>query len=371
MYGWIKGVSAGVYADITCKAGFGSEQDTVRVYCVEPIGKYVENSFTDLFTLIYAQPSVGSISALYFNRNILLQLMSETCTIHSLYKWPQTWSAKTNRDTDLYDADGSKYKVSKSMISGQGFTVYGDTGLSDGWVYGNIDGTNRWGFVPISHISTKGTVSQYRNLNWLWPVVTATGKNKANFISSPYGRRDLGSSSMHKGIDITTGTPGEIRGYEVVSSFEGEVTHISTNPNSSTGYCVSVRSFAVDPISGKKLVAIYMHLKEMPRVVRGQIVSSGDLLGYVGNTGSTSTGYHLHFEANNQNVSVGDGSTVRNYYANLINPLFFFTDYTNNYIIGTNADKKDNDEKIIIDKTSAAVARYYGAYWYGDDIEEK
>ncbi|MBQ8015449.1 MAG: M23 family metallopeptidase [Clostridia bacterium] len=292
--------------------------------------------------------------------------MSDSCTVYSLYRWPQTWSTKCNRNTYLYSAKDSNYSTKEFMESGTAFTVYGDNGTSDGWAYGNINGTNDWGYVPISHVSTKGTVSQYRRLNWLWPVSSNEGQTKANFISSPYGKRDT-SSGMHKGIDITTGTSGEIAGYDVVSAFEGNVAYISTDPNSGTGYCVAVRSKTADPISGKYLVAIYMHLDQKPTVLRGQPISKGEKIGYVGTSGSTSTGYHLHFEANNRNVSIGDGGDIRNYYANLINPLFFFTNDSNNYIIGTKADKEGNDDKIIINSGSDAVSKYYGAYWYGND----
>ncbi len=501
--GRITGISAGKYADITCKAKFGSESDKIRVYCVESTGSPVESGFENIFTPIFAEPNSLKVVAWYFDLYTVMRFwvinifpalkllapsattvdaneliffnskctvlgkygsyayitfdngsgerdgfvkyarlsnppegflklsaknmdvwgnnwpnpdkkltsnykgnnkidwdvadesivsfneetgqvtglkpgkttitatvdgMSYECIIHSLYRWPQTWKTKTNCNTNLYRADTSEYVITNYMPEGTLFEVFGDNSTSDGWAYGRatINGTYYWGYVPIDKVSVKGTVSQYRNLNWLWPVSTGEGQTKANYISSPYGKRDT-SSGMHKGMDITTGTPGEIAGYNVVSAFEGTVSYISTDPDSGTGYCVAVRSKTTDPISGKKLVAIYMHLNEEPIVQFGQSVSKGTTLGYVGNTGSTSTGYHLHFEANNRNVSIGDGGTIRNYYANLINPLFFFTTYRNNYIIGTKDDKEDNDDKIIINSGSDAVAKYYGAYWYGDD----
>ncbi len=502
--GKITGISAGGYADITCKATFGSESDIIRVYCVESIGSPVKSGFEKIFTLIYAAPTVSRVVAWHFDFASIVKFLAEkifpamklltsstttvnanefmifsskcdvlgrynsyayitfdngngerdgfvkysrlsntpkgflelsakninvwgdnqtysdkklttdyngkskidwdvadesvvsfnkktgqviglkpgkttitatvdgmtgTCTVHSLYQWPQSWKTKTNCDTKLYLADTSEYKASKSMPKGTAFEVYGDNGTSDGWAYGKatINGTVSWGYVPIDRVSVKGTISQYRNLNWLWPVSSKEGQTKANYISSPYGKRDT-STGMHKGMDITTGTPGEIAGYDVVSAFEGKVAYIGTDPNSKTGYCIAIRSEKVDPVSGEKVVAIYMHLNQKPIVQFGQSILKGQKIGYVGNTGSTSTGYHLHFEANNRNVSIGDGGTIRNYYANLINPLFFFTNYSNNYIIGTRDDKKGNDDKIIIDSGSDAVSKYYGAYWYGDDI---
>ncbi len=323
-------------------------------------------------TVVKFDNQTGQITALKPGRTTITATageMKSTCTIHALYRWPQQWTAKANCDTHLYKAKGVSYEKNKEIAKGKDFIVWGDDGSNDGWAYGNIKGTDYWGYVPISHISTKGTISQYSSLGWTWPVGTPDNENKANFISSPYGRRTA-EPTMHKGFDITTGVPGEIAGYDVVSAFRGKVIYIGYSE--STGHCVGIQSEKTDPISGEKMVAFYMHLNEIPCVEYGQKVNKGDCLGYVGDTGN-SGGYHLHFEVNNKNASIGDGSTARRYYAYLINPLFFFTDYTNNYVIGVESDKREigNENKIIIDKDCSTVKQFYGAYWYGDDREEK
>lgn len=299
--------------------------------------------------------------------------MTDTCIIHLLYKWPQAWTTKTNKSTYIYVAEGNEYKTNKYLSAGSVFVVQGDCGTSSGWAYGyhSVGETKFWGYIPIADVSTKGTVSQYNNLGWRWPVITPDNSAVANYISSPYGKRDT-NPSMHKGMDITNGISSNenldesIDGYEVVSAFAGKVVYVSTSSASSTGYCVGVKSNVKDPVSGEYYIAFYMHLKKIPVVTWNKTVSKGETLGYVGNTGN-SYGSHLHFEANNKNASIGDGSTARDYYNYLINPLFFFTNSSNNYIIGTIIDKKDNDDKIIINKDSDAVAKYYGAYWYGND----
>lgn len=302
--------------------------------------------------------------------------LSETCTVHSLYKWPQTWTTQTNRDTYLYRADGYEYKEDKALVKGNSFVVYGDEGGSDGWAYGNISGTETWGYIPISHISTKGTVSQYRNLKttlnglevpWIWPVRdTKNGvvqSSTATYVSSPYGKRDVEGSTMHKGIDITTGYPGEIKGYDVVSACSGKVVYVGSNKNSDFGYCLSIRSDEKDPVTGLYYVVTYMHLETLPVVRINDYVTANQVLGYVGNTSSnTKMGYHLHFEINCKNSSINDGSGTRNSYDNLINPIFIFVDKC---VIGTASDKKDGI--VVINQTSDAVSKYRGAYWYGDN----
>lgn len=489
--GKITGMSAGGYADITCKAKLGSESDKIRVYCVESIGSPVKSGFENFSTPIYAAPTASKIVAwhldfaslirnfirivapvmkyivppgttanvnemMFFNSkceilgkyksyayitfdngsekrdgfvkysrlsNIpkdFLELsaknmnvwgdgiaysgkvltsdykgeikwkvadesvvkfndetgqvtglkpgkttitatadgMTKECTIHSLYRWPQTWKTKTNCDTSLYTADTSEYKVTKTLPILTSFEVYGDNGTSDGWAYGcaTINGIDYWGYIPIDKVSVKGTISQYNNMNWPWPVVTPSGKNKADYISSPYGRRNRGTG-MHKGIDITTGTPSEINGYEVISAFSGTVNYVSRNEDLLWGYCVAITSdeSIKDPISGKQFVAIYMHLKNKPEFFVGQTVKAEKLIGYVGTTGD-SDGYHLHFEVNNQTGSIYEvngkeySEAGRKSYNSLINPVFFYM-----------------NDGIRYNPNSEAELYYYKTYWYGND----
>lgn len=304
--------------------------------------------------------------------------MTATCTVHSLYRWPQTWSTKTNSNTSLYRADTSEHKESRYLASGTPFEVYGDNGTSDGWAYGRatINGNDFWGYVPIDKVSVKGTISQYRNLkttlngarvSWLWPVRdTKKGvpqESTATYVSSPYGWRNLGNSSMHKGIDITTGKEGQIEGYDVVSTCAGKVVYVGYDSTSDYGYCLSVRSDEKDPITGMNYVVTYMHLNSPPIVERWDDVVVGQILGYVGNTNSDpNMGFHLHFEINCKNSPLNDGSETRKSYDNLINPIFIFVDKCE---IGEVKDKREGN--IIINQGSDAVSKYRGAYWYGDN----
>lgn len=293
-----------------------------------------------------------------------------TCTIHLLYEWPQPWTAKTNRNTNIYYAVGNGYSKGAALSKNTEFVVEGDCGTNDGWAYGYISGTETWGFVPVSHISTKGTVSQYNNLNWVWPVRDTKNKvpqtKKPTYIFSPYGWRD-DKPKRHQGIDITTGTAGEIAGYDVVSAFNGTVDFVCDVKGYDWGYCIAIRSDEKDPISGKQYVAVYMHLKESSKLMVGQSIKKGDFIGYVGNTTSPNIdmGYHLHFEFNNQNSSIGlSGKTQtteygRKSYDYLVNPIFVYMD-------------EYEDGTITYNKTSASESKYMKTFWYGngDTLEE-
>lgn len=312
------------------------------------------------------KPGIATISATADGKTL-------TCTVHSIYVWPQNWTGAANRETCVYKAVGNTYiETSYTLSAGEKFTVKGDMGDSSGWAYG-VDENGGWGYIPISHISTKNTVSFYNNLNWLWPVKTPTGKASATYITSPYGWRDT-RPIQHKGIDITNGTSSNadlsnsIDGYEVVSAFAGTVIYVHDNSTNyqSCGNCVAVRSKDRDPVTGEYFVAIYMHLKSKPKVNRNQEISANTILGYVGNTGN-STASHLHFEANNQNLSYGektnysDNPNKEMIFGCMINPLYFYMDY---YYL-----PEGNPNRLIINWECEAM-NYRKPFWYGDDIKE-
>ena len=298
--------------------------------------------------------------------------MEDVCYVHCLYQWKQTWTTKTNKNTYLYAAVGEGYKTIKAMDKETDFVVHGDTGASDGWAFGKIRKTNTWGYVPIRDVSTKGTISQYNNLTttiivnnkevevpWVWPVLneieSVTKSQNANYISSLYAPRSDSTSEVihHRGIDITTGTPGAIKEYSVVSAASGIVNAIRPNVDG-CGFCVSISSDCLDPVTGQNIAIIYMHLHEAPKYSNGKNVKVGDeisagtIIGKVGKTnGNTKPdmGYHLHFETNNRNAAVGDSG--RSDFANTINPLHFYLSKT-----------------IRIDEDSEAYKKGYTEYWY-------
>ena len=255
--------------------------------------------------------------------------------MHSIYVWPQDWTGKVlKEDTCVYKAVGNGYqKTSFTLSVGQEFTVKGDMGDSGGWAYG-VSENGTWGYIPISRISTKGTVSQYNEMGFVWPLEDT----EINFISSPYGPRSSKNGGNHKGFDITTGNSGEIMGKPVVTAYSGTVKkiYIDNEKQTSHGNAIVITADKIDPVSNKNLAIIYMHLSKWQTnssgniVVNGKVIKEGDevtvyqIIGKAGNTGYNTTGAHLHYEVNNQNSVIRSGSN--NPFSQTINPIYFYMD---------------------------------------------
>ncbi|MGM9605182.1 MAG: murein hydrolase activator EnvC family protein [Faecousia sp.] len=114
------------------------------------------------------------------------------------------------------------------------------------------------------------------NATWIEPVSGYT-------ITSAFGYRKAptaGASTYHQGVDMAcpTGTP-------IYATRSGTVTTASYQAGGA-GYYVSINH-------GDGFASIYMHMTRYV-VAKGQSVSQGQLIGYVGSTG-VSTGPHLHF----------------------------------------------------------------------------
>lgn len=109
-------------------------------------------------------------------------------------------------------------------------------------------------------------------------------------VTSPFGTRkdpiNPGTTQMHKGIDIRA------KHDDVLATEDnGKVTKVNNNPNTAGGLSVTVEYNRND---GSKYQCTYMHLSSIAVKV-GDNVNAGQRLGVTGNTGTRTTGEHLHF----------------------------------------------------------------------------
>ena len=109
-------------------------------------------------------------------------------------------------------------------------------------------------------------------------------------VTSPYGSRrdpmDKSKTQVHHGIDIKT------HGDAVLATENnGTVVAVNHNTNTGGGKTVTVEYNRSD---GSKTRVQYMHLSQID-VKQGDTVQAGQKLGVSGNTGTRTTGEHLHF----------------------------------------------------------------------------
>ena len=111
---------------------------------------------------------------------------------------------------------------------------------------------------------------------FIWPVGWDGGYS---YVSSLYGYRSW-DHSTHRALDIAAK-----RGTEIYASNDGVVSFAGTN--GAYGKMVSIDH-------GKRYETWYAHMSVIV-AEKGDVVKKGDVIGYVGMTGSAS-GNHLHFE---------------------------------------------------------------------------
>ena len=111
------------------------------------------------------------------------------------------------------------------------------------------------------------------------------------FVTSPFGMRtdplDKTKQQMHKGIDIRTDHDDVL-----ATEADGKVVGVNHNAQTVGGKSVTVE-YARE--GGGRLQVTYMHLDSIA-VKKGDTVQAGQKLGVSGNTGTRTTGEHLHFE---------------------------------------------------------------------------
>ena len=110
-------------------------------------------------------------------------------------------------------------------------------------------------------------------------------------VTSPFGNRrdpmDHSKTQFHKGIDISCKNETLL-----ATENNGKVVKVNQNVNTGGGKSVTVEYNRQD---GSKYQATYMHMSSIDVKV-GDTVNAGQKIGVSGNTGTRTTGPHLHFE---------------------------------------------------------------------------
>ena len=181
---------------------------------------------------------------------------------------------------------GTSYSIIGTVLSGQTVLVLS---ASAGWDRILCNGT-LVGYASVTYLKSASS-------SMAWPV-PASHKLNQYF------------SSTHQGIDVGASVRA-VPGDQVVAAADGKVVWSGTL--SGYGYVVYIDSI----YNGQPIQTRYAHLDSAPLVPAGATVSKGQLLGYMGNTG-TSSGVHLHFEVRIRSSAV---DCIANADSTPVNPL--------------------------------------------------
>lgn len=164
---------------------------------------------------------------------------------------------------------GTSYDIVGIMSNGQQVQVVGKT---TGWY--KVRYAGKEGFVSDQYIQPSGSKSDSSQTTGLFQ------RPASGTTTSTFGMR---WGTMHYGIDIAA--PGNV---QVHAAAAGTVTR--SYFSASYGNVV----FITHKLGGQTYTTVYAHLKSRAVQV-GEVVSQGQYIGYMGNTGD-SHGQHLHFE---------------------------------------------------------------------------
>ncbi len=157
------------------------------------------------------------------------------------------------------------------------------------------------------YIQTKSydeLISMAKNKEKLWssiPAIQPVSNDQLTRLASGFGMRIhpiYKVKKFHSGIDFTA-----LKGTPIYVTGDGVVQSVENNPFTGYGRCVVVDH-------GFGYQTLYAHM-EKPNVRPGQKVKRGEVIGFVGSTG-LSTSPHLHYEV------IKNGTKV--------NPVYHFYD---------------------------------------------
>lgn len=140
-----------------------------------------------------------------------------------------------------------------------------------------------------------------------WPMngTLTQGYGNTGFTSLGY--------NFHNGIDIAA-----VAGTPIYAAADGTVAHCDSSQAAYGNWCTIKHT--VETASGNRnIITLYAHMRSY-KIIPGQAVKQGDLIGYEGNTGNTTRllygphrGFHIHFtvfDANGYTVTKGAHTAV-------------------------------------------------------------
>ena len=136
-------------------------------------------------------------------------------------------------------------------------------------------------------ISSVRSVDGVEASHYSFPLV----REEFLFVTSPFGTRqdplNPDNKSLHKGLDIRANNEQLL-----ATEDNGKIISVNHNPQTAGGKSVTIEYARPD---NSRMQVTYAHLDKISVKV-GDIVEAGQSIGISGNTGTRTTGPHLHFQ---------------------------------------------------------------------------
>lgn len=226
-------------------------------------------------------------------------------------EWDALCITNPNTTGSTYILCQKNQQISKKWID-EDVTLYGTISWYNEHSHGR--GMSQYGayyMATVQNKSYKDIIKYYYDAD----VGTVITQSKEGFVM-PINTFSMitgettgycGSGNEHSGMDFAApvGTP-------IYAAHDGVIVKTYDYSSNCYGSCSSTQGvgigFRIDNQDGT--VSMYMHMSQRMNLSRGTTVKAGQLLGYVGNTGS-STGPHLHYGM--LSASTGAVLNPRNY----------------------------------------------------------
>jgi murein DD-endopeptidase MepM/ murein hydrolase activator NlpD len=291
-------------SDLTKYLLFGTleKQDEYTVKDGDTVETVAYNNKLSNAELLIANPDLSSVNSLLSEGQVLnIGLINPLFTV---VEETEVIADVEDPYTTVYETDSTKY-ASQSYVKQEGVNgvkrVTEKVLSKNGEIMTLVVSSSSVVSSPVNEIVVKGTkVSEDYNFNYYPPAASSTDWGWPTIspyvITSYYGYR---WGKLHGGIDIS----GSGFGSPIYSSTEGTVISVFSGCANQGYYgstCGGGFGNSVQVQSTTGLTIIYGHIKNNIKVSVGETVTKGQLLGYMGNSGS-STGTHLHFEIRDAN----------------------------------------------------------------------
>ena len=257
---------------------YTNTKSNVAVYTKTNMSKKIGTVYASDNTLVVSEK--GNLSQILYptGKNSYKMGWVYTSQLKSKNNNPTTYYVTANSGLRLRKFASTSSTTLTTMPKNSAVSVYS---ISNGWAYCKYG--NKTGYASTSYLSKTKPGNVVSSSSFQLPIDNAkcSWRSSTN-MSWANNSGASGSRVYHLGLDLI-GSNDNVRA-------AGAGTVAAAGYNNANGNYVIIKH----TLNGKTFYSFYAHLASR-KVTKGANVSKGQIIGIVGNTGSSSRGKHLHF----------------------------------------------------------------------------